>query len=207
MLYGIQTGFGSPQVPVAELLARPAPTLMSPQSGGNQRLKSSNFLQVPDIESPRPKSVPSSPMVKRAFSRLGTITAGWGRSIRSRQNSQLTSDDKKKWASSQDCSSKLSTPPMHWMLMFFTIDLFAFTDKDGKQNDKDKQSGQLAVPRLSVCADAQKVDRAKLAQTEFSIIEFDPDTFRVLLDYLHTGSCPLTCVSIPGITLDLRFCA
>ena len=25
---------------------------------------------------------------------------------------------------------------------------------------------QLAVPRLSVCADAQKVDRAKLSQTE-----------------------------------------
>lgn len=49
-----------------------------------------------------------------------------------------------------------------------------------------------------MCADAQKVDRAKLAQTEFSIIEFDPDTFRVLLDYLHTGSCPLTCVTIPG---------
>ena len=101
MLYGIQTGFGSPQVPVAELLARPAPTLLSPQ---NQRPKSSNFLQVPDIESPRPKSVPSSPMVKRAFSRLGTITAGWGRSIR-KQNSQLNADDKKKWASSQDCSS------------------------------------------------------------------------------------------------------
>lgn len=54
------------------------------------------------------------------------------------------------------------------------------------------------MPRLSVCADAQKVDRAKLAQTEFTIIEFDPDTFRVLLDYLHTGTCPLTCVSIPG---------
>ena len=48
MLYGIQTGFGSPQVPVAELLARPAPTLLSPQ-----KPKSSNFLQVPDIESPR----------------------------------------------------------------------------------------------------------------------------------------------------------
>lgn len=105
MLYGIQTGFGSPQVPVAELLARPAPTLMSPQSQSH-RPKSSNFLQVPDIESPRPKSVPSSPMVKRAFSRLGTITAGWGRSIRSRQNSTLHADDKKKWASSQDCSSK-----------------------------------------------------------------------------------------------------
>lgn len=100
MLYGIQTGFGSPQVPVAELLARPAPTLLSPQ---NQRPKSSNFLQVPDIESPRPKSVPSSPMVKRAFSRLGTITAGWGRSIR-KQQSQLHAEDKKKWASSQDCS-------------------------------------------------------------------------------------------------------
>lgn len=72
-------------------------------------------------------------------------------------------------------------------------------DKDSKDG-KDKQhiANQLAVPRLSVCADAQKVDRAKLAQTEFSIIEFDPDTFRVLLDYLHTGSCPLTCVSIPG---------
>lgn len=75
-----------------------------------------------------------------------------------------------------------------------------FLDKDGKErNSKDKSNaGQLAVPRLSVCADAQKVDRAKLAQTEFTIIEFDPDTFRVLLDYLHTGSCPLTCVSIPG---------
>lgn len=45
MLYGIQTGFGSPQVPVAELLARPAPTLLSPQ-----KPKSSNFLQVPDMD-------------------------------------------------------------------------------------------------------------------------------------------------------------
>lgn len=72
-------------------------------------------------------------------------------------------------------------------------------DRDSKDKDKDKPgSNQLAVPRLSVCADAQKVDRAKLAQTEFNIIEFDPDTFRVLLDYLHTGTCPLTCVSIPG---------
>lgn len=71
-------------------------------------------------------------------------------------------------------------------------------DKDGKESGKDKQPNQLSVPRLSVCADAQKVDRAKLAQTEFSIIEFDPETFRVLLDYLHTGSCPLTCISIPG---------
>lgn len=57
----------------------------------------------------------------------------------------------------------------------------------------------LSPQGLSVCADAQKVDRQKLAQTEFTIIEFDPDTFRVLLDYLHTGSCPLTCQTIPGL--------
>lgn len=78
-----------------------------------------------------------------------------------------------------------------------------FLDKDSKDSSKDSKnsSNQLAVPRLSVCADAQKVDRTKLAQTEFSIIEFDPETFRVLLDYLHTGSCPLTCVTIPGNAL------
>lgn len=73
-------------------------------------------------------------------------------------------------------------------------------EKDAKdRSTKDKvNAAQLAMPRLSVCADAQKVDRAKMAQTEFTIIEFDPDTFRVLLDYLHTGSCPLTCITIPG---------
>ncbi|CAG9823058.1 unnamed protein product [Phaedon cochleariae] len=43
MLYGIQAGFGSPQVPVAELLARPVPSILSPQQ---MRPKSSNFLQV-----------------------------------------------------------------------------------------------------------------------------------------------------------------
>ncbi|ALC48515.1 CG42629, partial [Drosophila busckii] len=172
MLYGIQTGFGSPQIPVAEIFARPAPSLVSPQ---NQKPKTNNYLTVPDSDSIRPKSVPSSPMVKRAFSRLGTITAGWGRSIRNKNTNQLNPDDKKKWISSTDY-------------------------RDSKDKDKDKPgSNQLAVPRLSVCADAQKVDRAKLAQTEFNIIEFDPDTFRVLLDYLHTGTCPLTCVSIPGL--------
>ncbi|XP_016985519.1 uncharacterized protein LOC108049020 isoform X6 [Drosophila rhopaloa] len=174
MLYGIQTGFGSPQIPVAEIFARPAPSLVSPQ---NQKPKSNNYLTVPDSDSIRPKSVPSSPMVKRAFSRLGTITAGWGRSIRNKNTNQLNPDDKKKWISSTDCSNR-----------------------DSKDKDKDKPgNNQLAMPRLSVCADAQKVDRAKLAQTEFNIIEFDPDTFRVLLDYLHTGTCPLTCVSIPGL--------
>ena len=60
-------------------------------------------------------------------------------------------------------------------------------------------NNSLAVPRLSVCADVQKVDRSKLAQTEFAIIEFDAETFRLLLDYLHTGSCPCTCNNIPGL--------
>ncbi|XP_054013648.1 uncharacterized protein LOC128895244 isoform X1 [Hylaeus anthracinus] len=170
MLYGIQAGFGSPQVPVAELLARPAPTLVSPQ-----KPRSSNFLQVPDMETPRPKSVPSSPMVKRAFSRIGTITAGWSRSIRKHGGGNtLQSEDRKRWLSSQDCSNK-------------------------EAKEKEKAAQQLAVPRLSVVADAQKVDRAKLAQTEFDIIEFDPETFRILLDYLHTGSCSLTCSNIPGL--------
>lgn len=45
------------------------------------------------------------------------------------------------------------------------LDIF-FSDKEVK--DKDKAAQSLAVPRLSVCADAQKVDRAKLAQTEVS---------------------------------------
>nr|XP_023020456.1 uncharacterized protein LOC111509018 [Leptinotarsa decemlineata] len=175
MLYGIQTGFGSPQVPVAEILARPVPSLLSPQQF---RLKSSNFLQVPDPETPRPKSVPSSPMVKRAITRLGTITAGWGRSIRKHNAQQLSSDDKKKWASSHDCSNKDDK------------------DKDGKEKPN---LSQLPVPRLSVCANAQKVDTLKMAQTEFSIIEFDADTFKVLLDYLHTGTCPLTCGNVPGL--------
>lgn len=39
---------------------------------------------------------------------------------------------------------------------------------DKEVKDKDKAAQSLAVPRLSVCADAQKVDRAKLAQTEVS---------------------------------------
>jgi len=50
MLYGISTGFGSPQMPVAELLARGLPSLPTQQ---HQKAKSSNFLQVPDIETPR----------------------------------------------------------------------------------------------------------------------------------------------------------
>lgn len=46
--------------------------------------------------------------------------------------------------------------------------MFIFIDKEAKDKEKDKNAA-LAVPRLSVCADAQKVDRAKLAQTEVNI--------------------------------------
>ncbi|XKL64913.1 hypothetical protein PGB90_004999 [Kerria lacca] len=173
MLYGITVGFGSPQMPVAEILARALPNIPSPQ-----KTKSSNFLQVPDPECNRAKSVPSSPMVKRAFSRLGTLTAGWGRTFRSAKPViQLTLDDKKKWSSSHDCSNK-----------------------DAKEKEKAvAEATRLAVPRLSVCADAQKIDKTKLAQTEFPIIEFDAETFRILLDYLHTSSCPITCATVPGL--------
>ncbi|XP_031831114.1 rap GTPase activating protein radish isoform X2 [Nomia melanderi] len=168
MLYGIQPGFGSPQVPVAEMLARPAPTLLSPQ-----KPRSSNFLQVPDMETP---SVPPSPMMKRAFSKFFGFQSGSGRSMRKDSDgSTLQSEDRKRWASSQDCS------------------------KDKEAKEKEKAAQQLAAPRLSVFVNAQKVDSAKLAQTEFNIVEFDPETFRILLDYLHTGSCPLTCSNIPGL--------
>jgi len=85
-------------------------------------------------------------MVMRAFSRLGSLTAGWGRSSKRSQQQQLAAEDKKKWSSSQDCSSH-----------------------DGKDKESSKDKPHLAVPRLSVCADAQKVDRAKLAQTEVSL--------------------------------------
>lgn len=124
MLYGIQTGFGSPQIPVAEIFARPAPSLVSPQ---NQKPKSNNYLTVPDSDSIRPKSVPSSPMVKRAFSRLGTITAGWGRSIRNKNTNQLNPEDKKKWISSTDCSSKsLSSHEYKYIDVFFFVSFYTF---------------------------------------------------------------------------------
>ena len=46
MLYGFSTGFGSPQVSVADILARAVPTLHSP----SHKAKSSNFLQVRSIK-------------------------------------------------------------------------------------------------------------------------------------------------------------
>lgn len=92
------------------------------------------------------------------------------------------------------------------MLLFLCASSLAKEGREGRgergsSNDSAGASGgpSLAVPRLSVCADVQKVDRSKLAQSEFAIIEFDSETFRLLLDYLHTGSCPLTCSNIPGL--------
>ena len=38
-----------------------------------------------------------------------------------------------------------------------------------------------------------------MAQTEFPIIEFEGDTFKLLLNYLHTGCCNLSCLNIPGL--------
>ena len=34
---------------------------------------------------------------------------------------------------------------------------------------------------------------------QFPIIEFDGETFRILLLYLHSGACPLSCLNIPGL--------
>ena len=38
-----------------------------------------------------------------------------------------------------------------------------------------------------------------LWQFQFPIIEFDGETFRILLTYLHCGSCTLSCLNIPGL--------
>ncbi|XP_054722058.1 uncharacterized protein LOC129231720 [Uloborus diversus] len=134
-------------------------------------VKSSNFLQVPDPhESVRSKTPSSSPTVFRYFSRLGNW-AGWG--MGSRSKSPLGVDaGLKRWQSEFDC----------------------------KEKDKERRQSVAATEvSLSMCADAGKVDRAKLSQTEFNIIEFDSETFMILMEYLQSGSCPLTCETIPGL--------
>lgn len=45
----------------------------------------------------------------------------------------------------------------------------------------------------------QDLQYMSLCGMQFPIIEFDPETFRLLLDYLHTGCCSLTCCNIPGL--------
>ena len=59
--------------------------------------------------------------------------------------------------------------------------------------------GEDMMNGLSICADLAKIDRVKLAQTEFTIIEFDGDTFQLLIEYLHSGFCCLTCETVPGL--------
>ena len=115
------------QVPVSEILARTAPLPPTFSS----KPKSSNFLQVPDVEQPRyllriaeiskfqeykyfwspfrPKSVPNSPSVQRAFSNLRhQLTSAWSSHSSKKRNdhSQLTPYGRKKWLSTQDFSGQ-----------------------------------------------------------------------------------------------------
>lgn len=63
----------------------------------------------------------------------------------------------------------LNTCMWEFLFLWFIVNFqFKILDKEAKE--KEKAAQQLAVPRLSVCADAQKVDRAKLAQTEVNLI-------------------------------------
>jgi len=66
-------------------------------------------------------------------------------------------------------------------------------------NALDGEGADMMMNGLSICADLAKIDRVKLAQTEFTIIEFDGDTFQLLIDILHSGSCCLTCETVPGL--------
>ncbi|CAN7979717.1 unnamed protein product [Ixodes pacificus] len=168
MLYGFSTGFGLSSSGPGDSSSR----VLSPSTAKS----SGNFLQargnVPDIhDAPRNKSAPSSPMVIRAFSRLGNWT-GW--SSRTSSKDPLIPDigGLKRWQSECNC----------------------------KEKEKERNTVLAGTTvTLSVCADAHKVDRAKLCQHEFNIIEFDSDTFQLLVDYLHCGSCPLTCEAIPAL--------
>ncbi|CAM1314793.1 Uncharacterised protein g6651 [Pycnogonum litorale] len=171
MLYGI-AGYGTPQSAVDAL-----GTGVNPNTSTSATAQSSNFLQVPQLmEPPRQKSAPNSPVVIRAFSRLGNWTSRWDWG--GKRSSINTDDGLKRWASESNCG------------------------KD-KQDSKSQAHHQPQVAgttmSLSVCADAHKVDRNKLCQTEFNIIEFDSETFRLLMEYLHTGSCVLTCLTVPGL--------
>lgn len=60
----------------------------------------------------RHKSAPSSPMVMRAFSRLGSsLSARWDRSFK-KQDSQSSDENEnlRRWQSDFDCKSLLSQP-------------------------------------------------------------------------------------------------
>ena len=94
-----------PQVPVAELLSRPVPALLSPSIHSK---KSSNFLQVPDIEALRPKSVPNSPSMSRTIlSNIGvqmTNSSSGNTATGKHKSDRLMVEDKKKWPSDHDFS-------------------------------------------------------------------------------------------------------
>ena len=79
---------------------------MTKSSNNQLRLNLINFFCF------RPKSVPNSPSIPRAFSNLRhQLTSAWSGTSKKKQQSgnsaqALSSDDKKKWQSSQDCASK-----------------------------------------------------------------------------------------------------
>lgn len=61
--------------------------------------------------------------------------------------------------------------------------IYNISDKDTKE--KDKLNQYLLLPRLSVCADVQKIDRTKLAQTEVGIDRFKNEIIED--DYSYIG--------------------
>ena len=125
-------------------------------------------------------------------SNSSATSAGAAGSGTKHKTDRLLVEDKKKWPSEHDFGQE---KPKYDYIYYFSTNSNSFFSRSNKNNS---DSSNLAVPKLSVCADAQKVDRNKLLQTEFPIIEFDADTFQVLLDYLHSGCCPLSCITIPG---------
>ncbi|CAN7982552.1 unnamed protein product, partial [Ixodes hexagonus] len=174
MLYGFSTGFGLSSSGPGDSSSR----VLSP-SGAKS---SGNFLQaspsVPDIhDAPRNKSAPSSPMVIRAFSRLGNWT-GW--SSRTSSKDPLIPDigGLKRWQSECNC----------------------------KEKEKERNTVIAGTTvTLSVCADAHKVDRAKLCQHEVRSLTTVSNRHQHLvdflraLDYLHHHSPPPSGLTVPAL--------
>ena len=134
--------------------------------------------------------MPNSPSIPRAFSNLRhQLTSAWSSSSKKKQQSaaanattatsQLTTMDKKKWPSTQDCTTTKSKNPgkrsFRGRGSHRAGHAAAATEVD--VDDLDNPSN---MPKLSVCADSQKVDRTKLAQTEVSTYLHSTDDSLIL---------------------------